>query len=59
MEANPSGIAVTRLNGPFNYTDTVGRREAISNIFSETPAGVLVDGLTNVRRLDSDEASVT
>lgn len=59
VEANLSDIAVTRLNGPFNYTDTAGRREAISNLFSETPAGVLVDGLTNVRRIDSDEASVT
>jgi hypothetical protein len=59
VEANPSDIAVTRLNGPFNYTDTAGRREAISNIFSETPASILVDGLTNVHRIDRDEASIT
>ncbi len=60
LEANPSGIAMEELGGPFDYTSAAERREAIASAFAETvPAGLLVDGLTGIRSIDSDEAAAT
>lgn len=61
LEKNPSDIALTRLNGPFGYTDSAGRRAAIASAYAaeaDEPS-MLVDGLTGLPRMDREEILAT
>jgi len=59
VEAKPSDISISRLKGPFPYTDSTGRRAAIAEAFDENGGALLIDGLSSVKRMDKDEAEIT
>ncbi len=61
VEANPSRIAISSLNGPFGYTDSEERRSAINLAFAavKDQSGILIDGLSSVRKMDLDEKNAT
>ena len=58
VEAKPSEISISRLNGPFPYTDSAGRRAAIAKAFDKNNGAILIDGLSSVKRMDKDEAEI-
>lgn len=58
LEARPSEIGFENLHGPFCYNDATQRRTAVMNAWAPqagTTGGIIIDGLTGVRRLDSAE----
>jgi len=62
LEAKPSDIALENLSGPFSYNDATERRIAVSDAWAaqeKIPGGILVDGLTDVPRLDRDELAAS
>lgn len=62
LEAAPSDIALKNLYGPFPYNDAPERRIAVADAWAARgnfPADILVDGLTDIPRLDRDELYAT
>ncbi len=60
LEATPSEISLETLHGPFDYTCATERRDAMASAFSKTKSdGLLLDGLTGISRIDTDEAAIT
>ena len=62
LEATPSVVSVANLCGPFPYNNSTERRAAVMDAWAtheNLPSDILIDGLTGIPRLDSDELAAT
>lgn len=64
LETSPSEIKLDFLSDPFDYTSAMDRKQAIADAWRsnesalDSPKTLLVDGLTQVDRIDRDERQV-